>query len=241
MSLTYNTFTTSLANLIVVPVNDLGYVTALPNIIDDAEQRLYRELDMLATFTSDDTSALAVGGQGFSIPTPAGGNGPFVVIDVVNVITPAGLKATNGGTRNPLTPASKEFIISLYPNSVGSGVPKFYAMTTPRTFLVGPWSDAAYFVEVIGTVRPAPLSVSNQTTVLSTFLPDVFMAAALVMAAGYQLNFSAAGDNPQAGVTWETHVKTLLKSAKVEEFRKRFGSEGWTSKEPDPVASPPRT
>lgn len=239
--LTYNTFIASLANMIVVPVNDPAFVIALPNIIDDAEQRLYRELDMLATFRSDETGTLAANGQGFSIPTPSGGNGPFVVIDLVNVITPAGLKVATGGTRNPLTPTSKEFVIATYPGPAGAAVPKFYAMTNPAFFLVGPWSDAAYYVEVVGTIRPAPLSVSNQTTLLSTYLPDVFLAAALVMSAGYQLNFSAMGDNPQSGVTWESHVKTLLDSAKVEEFRKKFGSEGWTSKEPDPMATPPRT
>ena len=49
VGLTYNTFTTSLANMIVVPVNDPAYVTALPNIIDDAEQRLGNRRGVHAT------------------------------------------------------------------------------------------------------------------------------------------------------------------------------------------------
>jgi len=94
---------------------------------------------------------------------------------------------------------------------------------------------------VIGWIRPTPLSLANQTTPLTLYLPDVFLAAALVMAAGYQMNFSSMGDNPQQAVTWGSHVKTLLDSAKVEEFRKKFTSEAWTSKTPDPLAVPPRT
>ena len=129
----------------------------------------------------------------------------------------------------------------LWPSVTGAGIPTMFAPISQQAWIVGPWPDAAYTIEVVGTIRPEPLSASNQTTFLSLYLPDVFFAAALVMAAGYQLNFSAAGDNPQAGVTWESHVVPLIQSAKVEEIRKKFGSEGWTSKEPDRIATPPRT
>jgi hypothetical protein len=76
---------------------------------------------------------------------------------------------------------------------------------------------------------------------LSQYLPDVFLAAAMVFASGYQKNFSSMGDNPQQAVSWESHVQPLIESAKVEEIRKKFGSQGWSSKSPDPIATPPRT
>lgn len=240
MSLTYSTFTTSLANMIVVPVNDPNFVTALPNIIDDAEQRLYRELDLLSTRVTA-IGQLTASSRAFTLPTPSGGNGTFVVVEQFNVITPSSVTDPELGTRNALDPASKEYLDAVWPSAAGAGVPSLFAPINQQSWIVGAWPDAAYTVEVVGTIRPAPLSASNQSTFLSTYLPDLFLAAALVMSAGYQLNFSAAGDNPQAGVTWETHVKTLLDSAKVEEIRKKFGSEGWTSKEPDPIAKPPRT
>jgi len=238
MALTYNTFTTGLANLIVVPVNDVGYITALPNIIDDAEQRLYRELDLLSTVTRD-AAPLVSGNRNFTLPQ---NNGTFVVIEQMNVITPATVTDPDLGTRVGLLPVSKEVLDALGGSPSYLGVPTMFAPINQQGWIVGPqWPDANYTIEVVGTIRPAPLSLSNQTTFLSTYLPDVFMSAALVMAAGYQLNFSAAGDNPQAGMTWETHVKTLLDSAKVEEIRKKFGSQGWSSKSPDPIATPPRT
>lgn len=235
MSLTYNAFTTSIANLMVVPVDDPGYVQVLPNIIDDLEQRLYRELDLLATIATDSSAALTAGNRNFSIPTG------FVVIENINVIIPAGQTDPDLGTRNPLLPATKEMLDMLYPNVTASAVPQYFGMITQSSIVVGPWPDEDYQVEVVGTQRPAPMSATNQTTFLSVNLPDLVIAAGMVFAAGYQLNFSAAGDNPQSAVSWESHFQTLLKSANIEEMRKRFTSEGWSSQPPTPLATPPRT
>lgn len=237
MALTYNSFVTDLANLIVVPVTDPGYITALPNIIDDAEQRIYRELDLIDTIIRA-SGPLVANNRNFTLPSTLG---TFVVVEQMNAITPAGTTDPEQGARNPLLPVSKEYLDATWPSVAGAAVPSLMAPLTSQSWLLGPWPDAPYTLEIVGTIRPAPLSASNQTTLLTTYLPDVFLSAALVFAAGYQMNFSAAGDNPQAGVTWESHVAKLLDSAKVEAFRQKFGSQGWSSKEPDPIATPPRT
>lgn len=237
MALTYNQFTTRLANFIVVPVDQLEYVEALPSIIDDAEQRLYRELDLLSTRVRA-TGLLTSGNRNFSLPT---GSGTFVVVEQFNVITPQSITNPDAGTRNPLTPCSKEVLDVLWPSAQPAALPKNFAPISQTDWIVGPWPDASYTMEVVGTIRPAPLSASNQTTFLSVYLPDVFFAAAQVMASAWQINFQAAGDNPSQSLTWESHVGTLLSSAIVEETRKKFASEGWTSKAPDRLATPPRT
>jgi len=237
VSLTYSTFVTSLANLISVEPTDPGYLTALPNIIDDAEQRLYRELDLLSTMVTA-TGLLTSGSRKFTLPTTSG---TFVMVEEFNVITPVGITNPELGERVALLPASKEYLDVVYPSVTGEGVPGYFAPISQQDWILGPWPDSAYTVEVVGTIRPAPLSATNQTTFLSQYLPDVFLAAALVFAAGYQQNFSAMGDNPQQAVTWESHVRPLIDSAKVEEIRKKFGSQGWSSKSPDPIATPPRT
>lgn len=235
MTLTYNTFTTSLANLLVVPVNDPGYVETLPNIIDDLEQRLYRELDLLSTVVSDASQALTAGNRNLTIPEE------FVVVENINVITPAGTADPDQGTRVALLPSTKDMLDMLYPSAAGASVPQYFGMVSQWNLVVGPWPDAAYQVEVVGTQRPAPMSAANQTTFLTAHLPDLVIAAGMVFACGYQQNFSAQGDNPQSAVSWETHLKSLMPSALTEELRKKFTSEGWSSKQPDPVATPPRT
>lgn len=236
--LTYNTFTTQLANFLVVPVTQPEFVTALPMIIDGAEQWCYRDLDFLQTTETDASAALTAGGRQFSLPTS---DGTFVVVEEINVISPAGTTDPEQGTRNPLLPATKEMLDTLYPSVTGSSVPQFFGMVKQGTIIVGPWPDAAYQVEVVGTIRPAALSASNPTTFLATNLPDLFFAAAMVWGAGYLKDFGAAADDPKLAVTWQGIYDKSKMSAEIEEARKKFTSQGWSSKEPAPLATPPRT
>jgi hypothetical protein len=235
--LTYSSFVTSLANLLPVDTADPGFITVLPNIIDDAEQRIYRELDLLSTVVTA-TGVLTAGSRKFSLPTISG---TFVVVEEMNAIVPAGVTNPELGSRVPLLPVSREYLDVVYPSAAGEGVPALFAPITQQDWILGPWPDGNYTVEVVGTIRPAALSASNPTTFLSQYLPDVFLAAAMGFSAAYQQNFSATGDNPQSSISWETHLAKLLESARVEEIRKKFGAQGWSSKSPDPVATPPRT
>lgn len=236
--LTYTTFVNSLANLMPVPITDAGFVTDLPNIIDDAELRCYRDLDLLNTIVRDSSSTLTTNTRTFNLPTSIS---TFVVIEDINVITPVSATNPENGTRNPLTPVSKECLDFAWPSSAGSTVPTYFAMVTQTTVVVGPWPDQAYTVEVVGTQRPAALSATNATTLLSTYFPDLFLAAAMVRVSGYMKNYGAAVDDPRQSVTWEQHYQTLLKSADVEEQRKKFNAAGWSSKQPAQLATPPRT
>lgn len=236
--LTYTDFVNDLANLLVVPASDTGFQTVLPNIIDDAEQRLYRELDLIETSVRDSSATLATGTRNFTLPSASG---TFVVTEELNVITPVGTSNPELGTRVALVPTSEEMLNMLWPSSTGSTVPQYFAMVNQNLAIVGPWPDAAYNVEAVGTIRPLPLSSSNTTTILSTFFPDLMIAASMVFGAGYQKNFGAAVDDPKAAVTWESHLQMLLKSAATEEARKKFTSTAWSPKDPSPLATPPRT
>ena len=51
----------------------------------------------------------------------------------------------------------------------------------------------------------------------------------------------AMTDNPQMAQSWENHYQMLVKSAQVEEARKKFTSQGWSSKQPSDIVTPPRT
>jgi hypothetical protein len=186
----------------------------------------------------DATGALAAGNRNFTLPTA---QGVFLVVEDINAITPVTETNPDLGTRNPLLPVSKEFLDALYPSNVGAGVPRYFAPVTQSAYIVGPWPDAAYHLEVVGTQRPAPLSATNTHTLLTDYFPDLFMAASMVFACGYQQNFSAMGDNPASALSWESHYKSLFGSAAVEEMRKKHASEGWSSKQPDPIATPART
>lgn len=237
MSYTYTTWVTSLANMLPVPTTDPGFVTVLPNIIDDAEQFLYRELDLLNTDFRDASAALTAGQRYFTLPTSIA---TFVVTNQVNVITPAGTTNPELGTRNPLTPTTRAALDQMWPSVSGSTVPQYFAMTSQTALVVGPWPDQGYQVEVVGTMRPTPLGTTNTTTLLTVYFPDLWMDASMYFACAYQKNFGAASSDPQSAVSWKSKLDSALQSAKTEEQRKKFRAEAWSSEQPSPIATPPR-
>lgn len=214
MSYTYDTFKSAISTTTAIPVMDSNYLSILPSCIDYAEQRIYRELNLLTAQASDTTGALTSGSRNFTLPSH------FITVDQVNVITPVGGTVSNG-TRNALTPVSREFLDMAWPSSTGATVPTFYAMNSDQSIVVGPWPDAAYGVEIVGIQRPTALSSSTTTTYLTNYLPDLFFAAAMVFMSGYMRNFGSQADDPKMAQSWEGQYKTLLASAKVEEERKR--------------------
>jgi len=236
--LTYSTYVSSLANLLVVPAADPNFQTVLPNIIDDAELRIYRDLDLLSTNVTNIANAVSTSTRIFSLPVSSG---TFIVVDQINLITPAGTVDPEQGTRNPLEPVSIDVLNALYPSSNGSSIPQYYARYNEGSIAFGPWPAAAYQAEITGTIRPAAISSTNTTTILSVYFPDLLISASMVFGAAYQKNFGSAVDDPKAAVTWESHYQTQLASASVEENRKKFQGPGWSTESPSPQATPPRT
>ncbi len=237
MSYTYSSWVTALSNEIVVSSTDPNFVGILSSCIDYGEQRLYRELDLLNTVTLD-SGPLTMGSRNFTLPQ---NNGRFVVTNGFNLITPAGTTVPDNGTRNQLIPISRDYLDSVGGSPSFTGQPTNYAMITDQTIIVGPeWPDAAYTLEVIGTIRPTPLSASNTTTFLTNYLPDLWFAATMIFMSGWQQNFGAQSDNPEQAVSWQGQYDKLFASANVEEMRKKYSSGAWGSLQPTPIATPSR-
>lgn len=233
---TYTTFVAALAVETAIPTTDPNFVAILPSAIDYAEGRIYRELDLLSTVVRDTSATLTANSRDFTLPSSLG---RFVVTNGINVFTPAGTTTL----RNPLVPVSLDYINVAWPTETAasvSTVPACYAMVTDQAIVVGPPPGAAFTVEVIGTIRPTPLSAANPTTWLSQYLPDLLFAAAMVFMAGYMRNFGAQADDPKMAQSWEAQYQTLKSSAAVEEFRKKYESSGWASLSPAAIATPGR-
>lgn len=233
--LTYTTYQQQLAIMAVVEPTDANFLAALPMTINYAELSCYRDLDLLVTTTSDPVYSTTADNNQLVIP-----EGDFITIQDINILTPSGQSNPLNSTRKPLTMTTKEVLYNLYPNAAVPGVPAWAAVLTQWTFLLGPWPDDVYIAEVIGTQRPASLSNSQATTFLSTYLPDLFMAASMVYISGYQRNFGKQADDPQMSVNWLGEYKRLLESAGKEEMRKKFQSEGWSAYSAATTATPSR-
>lgn len=244
MSYNYSQFVTNLANMLQIdPPTDPNYQTALPTIIDDAEQRLYRELDLLNTILINTAGVTTVNSRAFTFPTH------FVVSESINIY-PAGITPGAGSRgRKQLIPTSREWMDAVYPDEIPTIVqggslngllPHYYAMITDQTIILGPCPGDAYPLEVIGTIRPNPLSATNTTTYLTQYLPDLFFAESMIIGYMYLKDTGAISDDPRSSVTWDQHYKDLWQSAAVEEGRKKYTSQAWTPKQPTVAATPPR-
>ena len=245
MSLTYAQLVTDLAMNLAVDPADTNYLTILPNCIDYAEQRIYREHDMLAANVRDASSSTVANDRNFTLPTTVG---TFLIIDGINIITPAST-APDSGTRNPLIPVSRDFLDLAYASTSGATVPEYFAYLSQDTFsspaqtqvIFGPWPDTTYRVEVIGKIQPTPLSASTTTNWISVNLPDLYLAACMVyMVGSYLKNFGSQSDDPKMGLSWESQYQLLSKSAQTYEARKRFSGASWTAKQVEPTAVPQR-
>lgn len=234
--LTYATFKTQLAQLAVVPETDPNFLEILPSCIDYAELRIYRDVDLLSTVETYSNQPTTAAQSTVTIPV-----GQFVTLQNINVITPAGETIPDQGTRVPLLPTSKEFLQYCWPSNQNAGVPQYFAMIKDNVFALGPWPDAVYTLEILGTQRPATLSSTNTTTFISQYMPDIFLMAAMVYISGYQRNFGRQSDDPQMAQSYEAQYGVLLKGVVVEEYRKKFAASAWTSNSSSPVATPNRT
>lgn len=233
--LTYSQYVTQIATLAVVESTNAEFVTILPQMITYAENRIYRDLDFLFTSKSVTSYATSVGSRKITVPAAT-----FVVPEQINLITPAGTTNPDLGTRVPLLPTTKEFLDAVYGNATSTAQPKYWVPFDDYQFLLGPYPDAVYTVEIVGTYRPGSLSASNTSTFISLYLPDIFIMASMVYISGYQRNFGRQNDDPQMAVSYESQYQTLLKGAMSEENRKKFEAAAWSSQSQSVTATPSR-
>lgn len=229
-------YITQISTMAVVDPTDTAFLAILPQMITYAENRIYRDVDFLFTSISNSSYSVASGARVISVPS-----GTFVVPEQINLLTPAGATNPESCARVALTPTTKEFLDAVYGSSALTGQPKYFVPFDDYTFLVGPYADATYTVEIIGTYRPQSLSDTNLTTFISLYLPDLFIMASMIYIAAYQRNFSSAmGNDPQMPITYETQYQALLKSAVSEENRKKFEAAAWSSQGVSTTATPTR-
>ena len=85
----YNDLVTALSGLLTIVQTDPNFTAILPRCIDDAEQRIYRELNLeanstrLNAVTTPPIPALTAGNRNLVLPV-----GTFVIVEDVNVVTP---------------------------------------------------------------------------------------------------------------------------------------------------------
>jgi hypothetical protein len=247
-ALTYNLYIAAITNLAVVDpptlvagvatTNDPNFQALIPNMLDYAELRLQRDLDLLPLET-ERSYALTSGTQAFSFPVA-----DFVTIRTILV---------NGV---PLLPVTKEYCQNVYGTASTLGPPQVFAMyggdaatagNTSNNIILGPPPDQAYPMVVTGTTRAPSLYLNattplaaTATTFISTWLPDLLIQASMIYLSLYQRNYLPTSNDPQMMGAFESQYQTLMNAARTEELRKRFSASAWSSLPTSAAATPTR-
>lgn len=228
VGISYSDLTTQLTDILVYPLvsassatpsSDPNFNNILPAIINDAEQRIYREIDFLNDREEDSTLPVTVSSRNFTIPSD------IVVVQSLALIVPTGSDA-NVGTRVSFLRTSVDAINALWPQEAVTSAPvqnqSYYAMLSNTQALIAPTPDKAYTAEVTGVFRPQPISATNTTTYLATNFPDLFLAACCVFGFNWQRDFSPQSDDPAAPSQWEA-LYQLRKASVIDEEARRRG------------------
>ena len=240
----YSAWVTAVNDLIqIVPANALTPASAtptgqvsfdayIPTAIVNAETRLQRDLDLLNCYVTDSSSTLTAGMRQFTLPTDVG---IFQVVSQVALII--------GGVKQPaMTPVSRDYLAQVYPSDIIISTPSLPIYWCPRdqvSINVGPAPDAAYGVEIVGTQRLNPMSSTNTSNFLSINFPDLYLYSSMIEWSGFQRDYGSQSDDPKMALSWATLYQETLKSANVEEARKKFMSQGSSSRLPHPLTAQP--
>jgi len=238
--MTYDELVSRLYTLLVIPRNneDSDFLNILPAMFEYADGRIYRELDFLTTLITQPITLVALNRE---IALPAS----VLSLRQVKVCTPVGA-ITNNSSRVTLDRINPETLDVFWPQAgYKPSVPKKYAvvgnggdLTSPHIIRFMPTPDRAYSCELLGMIRPAPPSPSNQQTYLTVTYPALYVAACMVFGTGYQRDYGAQADDPARAMSWETTYTTLRQGVMLEAAQLRGEGPGWTAMTPAPAAQP---
>lgn len=218
----------AMQSLLVIPTDnvDVNFQNILPRMIENAELRCYTELDFLSTQTSS-TALCASGSRDVTVPTE------IIIVNELNLVSPAGTTDPESGTRLPLERVSLEFLNATWPTAATTGTPTRYALLSDTSVRLAPTPNGAFTAEFVGIYRPDPLSPSNTTTYLTLNYPHLFIQASLVF--GYEYL-----QQPEMAAEAEKNYQALKLGTGLEAFRQKAQAPEWSPFSPTPVANVPR-
>lgn len=145
------------------------FVTHIPDFVKHAEERIYREVQLQSSQVSA-TSTFTSSSPYLALPS--------------DFWSPLEFSVTSSGVQYFLYPKEVSFIRAAYPSSSTTGRPRYYALFSDATLIVGPTPDQNYVCELHYLGRQTSI-VSASTTWLGTNGEQVLLYGSLVNAAIY--------------------------------------------------------
>lgn len=246
--MTYNDYVAQIGVLAVVGTATQSGVTVgvdddfnaiIPQMLNYAELRIQRDLDLLASVTTSTAYSMTQNVNVVAVSTS-----DFVTVQTVALVV--------GTKSSPLTPVSKEFLQNVYTDTSQLAAPQYFAMlggdadtggATSIELMFGPYPDQTYQLRITGTQRMPSLAkfntapdASTKYTFISSNLPDLLLMASMVYISGFQRNFGRQSDDPQMAQSYESQYKALLNGAGMEAYRQKMRGEAGSAQTSTPFA-----
>lgn len=241
----YSELVTALGALLVIPITDPTSATPssntdfnnfLPVMLSGGEQRIYREIDFLATREEDVTTILTAGDRNATLPAD------IIVMQSAGYVTPAGADPDDAlAETHMLEIVSKDFIDHVWPiRATTTDEPQYIAQLNATDVIIGGTPDDDYKLVVTGIFRPAALSSTNTNTYITDIYPDLMLYSCMVIGAGYQRDYGAQSDDPKMATSWESMYQIAKKSTLEEDQRRKTQSTNWSPFSSAPLSNPQR-
>ncbi len=229
--MTYDNLLNYSMNIMVDAQPSSDFQAIFPAAIQQAENSIYRALDLLSCRGSDSTATLSTSTRNATCPST------ISIVEGISYLTPAGNTPPNA-TRNGMERVSLDFIDQFYGDESVQGKPLYFAMKSDTAIVVAPTSDATYKIEITGTVQPTAMSPSQQTSFLGNQFPDLLLAGVIVFMCAWQKDLGQSSDNPQLALSWKGIYDGLMPSAMEYVQRQKSQSPNWNPFSPTPLSTP---
>ena len=165
MAFTFTTLKTAIQDY--VESNESTFVTDLPTIITQAEERILKSVQ-LPDFRKNATGTTTQSNQYLAVPS--------------DFLATYSLSIDNSGYEF-LIRKDVNFIREAYPVASTTGVPKHYALFNEQAFILGPTPNANYSAEIHYFYKPESITVaSDGTSWLGTNAENALLYGCLVEA-----------------------------------------------------------
>ena len=164
MAITYTQLT---ADVQLYCENDeTDFVASIPRFVKQAEDRILNAVEGLPDFRKSQTGTTTASNPYLSLPT--------------DHLTPFSLAVDNSGYEYLLL-KDVSFIREVYGSESSTGVPKYYAVFSEDSYILGPTPDSGYAVELHYLYRPASI-VDSETSWLGNNAEACLLYGTLVEA-----------------------------------------------------------
>lgn len=200
------------------------FTTALTTIVGNAELRIYRDLDFLATRGTNASLSTASGTFQYDLGNLTGQEVGTYPVAYEYPVEIEGIAIEVSSSWVSMRPVSLDFLQRMWPATATTGVPAaglaWFAMLDHRNAVIAPTPGAIYPMRVTGRWRPAPMSSGQASSYLGDVYPDLLFNAAMIEGLAWQRDFGAAAADPRIALSWEERYQAAKATAIMEEARK---------------------